>query len=130
MKSYRISELQEFELQCLVLRACPQISMATANLINKNYFKFKEKVKEYQEEVELLVERRDATETLEGKEEINNLFRELNKKRYEVDITFISDTEFGELNGERELNINNSIQRLPYREAYFILLNEIITINT
>lgn len=120
MKSYSIIRLHELKFQTEVLRACPQITMDTANLINMNHLNFKKAIAQYGEEADLLNERTDSETYLED-------VKTLNSKKFDVDVQLLHTHQFKTIEGDKEVALQDGTSRkFSYREAYFSLLGEVI----
>ena len=129
MKSYSILKLQELSISTEILRACPQITFETANLINKNNLLIVKAIKDYGEEAKLLQERGGALEV--NDKEANDLYRKdiqtLNTKKFDVEVVELQSNLFTNIEGDKEVpQQNGTMHKYSYREAFFSLLGEII----
>lgn len=130
MKSYSVLQLQELKFAAEILRACPQISFQTANLLNKDTLLLEAGIKEYQQEATLLRERGEAMDKENGEEaaKYSSEIVALNNKKFDINIAYIPYTEFVNIQGDKEVTYGDgTMRKFSYREAYFSLLGEIIT---
>jgi len=125
-KSFNIIELQTISHYATILRTCAGIQpFALANNINNCKIAADNAIKKYQEESELIEERK--TGALEQSEkDMADLF----KKQFEIEIPELKENKFSSLNidGEKELpQQNGQVLKFSYRDAYFNLLGIIIS---
>lgn len=125
MKSYNIKTLNSIKFCTEVLRACPQISFETANMINKNNLIVGAAISEYTKEAQLLQERIDSNKELKV-EEVQELIRNLNTKEYSVELSELGSELFKEITGEKEWDTEGGKRRFSYREAFFEILGSVI----
>lgn len=128
-KGYTILKLNDLEFLTRILRACPQITFETANLINKTNANIVSAIAKYQEKGNLLSERYKEIQKTEGdtKDAIEAL-KTLNSEEFKVEVYQLKSELFKDISGEKEYPTQEGAKTFSYREAYFGLLGmEIIT---
>ena len=125
MKQFTFLELRSLEVYTLGMRICPDITFETANLINKNHFAIKKAISEYQEQKDLIEERKkEVTNDSEKLEEVIRDGEKLDKSIFNVEITELDSDLFKDVKGECNMNLSIGNINLPYREIYFTLLEK------
>jgi len=124
-KSFNIIELQTISHCATILRTCAGIQPFTlANNINSCKIAADNAIKKYQEEYDLINERKaDAAE--QSEKDMTDLF----DKQFEIEIPELKESEFANLDidGEKELpQQNGQVLKFSYRDAYFNVLGMII----
>lgn len=125
-KSYSIQKLNDLEFLTRILRTA-KIPFDTALTLHKNNLSIASGITQYKDEVGLLQERLKADDSEEAKKEFQEDATKLNKKEFEVDITMVQGDVFKDVEGEGKYLGNGTMETYSYREAYFLLLGEVIS---
>ncbi|PLW89978.1 hypothetical protein [Mucilaginibacter sp.] len=121
MMELTINEAMAISQNAFLLSSCPVVPFELAVKINQVKKDADVLVTTFKEEIELIRERGGADEIAQCDALIF--------KKYEVVIRTLDLSEFDglEINGEKDVKVNDAIIKRPYRDAYFFLLDKIIT---
>jgi hypothetical protein len=128
---YTIIELKNIEKDATILRACNLVPFDVANKINGLSTACKVFVKEFDEKIELLKERKteatnmpDETAKKEAIKLINEDGLNLYKEKFDVDFKIVplKDFEGIQISGEKEtIQPNGTMIKFGYRDAFYDL---------
>lgn len=124
-RKYSVIELQTITQCVSILRTCNGIPFPLANTLNFCKIKSDEKLKLIQDQVDLINERKPTV----GEEISNKDLNEILIEKFIIDFPKLKISQFENLDimGDKEvIQLNNTVTKFSYRDAYFNLINIII----
>ncbi len=124
-KSFNSQQLQLISHCAGILRACKDIPFALANNINKCKIAAEAALKNLEDKIALIEERKTVDNFVQSQTDTEAVLRE----KTELELPELSEAEFASFNitGDKEVvQHDGSIKKFNYRDAYFNLLGVVI----